>query len=626
MGTESSTTEHIDIIKEKITYWQHTWEDLIDFRDNSNFGFQTMSPHVIINELIIELESGRLSNAEYINEIETKIKFFAVKDPVIRTNKELRILFGLLKKKFPSNDLSYLLELCRKIALIFTSGDYFNELHDHLTSIILNNEWNKKDSESIQYASQSLIIEFLIKDYSQKSVKSFVKKIFEGYTVDNSIVYTQFPHKFQHQQFDKKEDFYAAIKSEIEGLSLSDRLIAFKRFFFAEEKEWNIILEITGIIIKERYNFGDITLYSPNIGTLFSEDEFFYGPKDTPQTNIVIKLSGLTTYATFEEKALRKTSAFLDFFHCYFNPKLPVSIDIRNFLIFDNDGHRKHHFSIKEEQLPERYSLKIDHHQAHIDENLTPLVHYFTNPSELNFDTKTLLNAIHYYRKSRTSQDPKEQLLGCWIFLETVASLLKKTIPHLTTELIIKQLITSTQISGYLFKYGWNYYEYFTRFLWIGVLPKNIEDKWRLAETIYLKDVIDDLDEILAHNSNDPYLTEKIERAKNFYTDPCCQEKFLKEKIGEIHEDLIFIYKTRNRIVHQSSYNESTLSYYTSKIQKYASLLLYEIVNKHLKENNSLHDFYIQTTLTHDENMEKLKEGELLLHTNSPAIANPTAT
>jgi hypothetical protein len=69
-----------------------------------------------------------------------------------------------------------------------------------------------------------------------------------------------------------------------------------------------------------------------------------------------------------------------------------------------------------------------------------------------------------------------------------------------------------------------------------------------------------------------------------FYNEKKTAQNYIEKYINEIEEDLLLIYRYRNKIVHNAHYDTIILPYYTTKIMNYSGNLIRRILYE--KENN----------------------------------------
>ena len=107
----------------KIKFWIELWEDLIKNFLKKSYGLSLYSPHILIEDIITEIEENKFKNKENKKYFYSKLNEFIKNDEVIISN--LKSEFTLLRKDFNSNKVNYILALSKKINESFKNGIYF---------------------------------------------------------------------------------------------------------------------------------------------------------------------------------------------------------------------------------------------------------------------------------------------------------------------------------------------------------------------------------------------------------------------------------------------------------------------------------------------------------------------
>ncbi len=99
------------VINDKIKYWVDLWQDLIDNFNKTSYGLKLANPHLLLTEIMDEIEFNEFKNKENRNYYFIQLNAFIKNDPVIK--KDFRGEFELLRKIFNQDRNLYILQVCR---------------------------------------------------------------------------------------------------------------------------------------------------------------------------------------------------------------------------------------------------------------------------------------------------------------------------------------------------------------------------------------------------------------------------------------------------------------------------------------------------------------------------------
>ena len=80
-------------------------------------------------------------------------------------------------------------------------------------------------------------------------------------------------------------------------------------------------------------------------------------------------------------------------------------------------------------------------------------------------------------------------------------------------------------------------------------------------------------------------IREKIEDTLGFYADTTFAKKLIESYLKEIKNDVLLLYRYRNKIVHNAHYDNTILPYYVEKIRRYAGDLLRTVIERYSGNN-----------------------------------------
>jgi len=113
-------------IRDKIEYWIFIWNDLIDNYMKTNYGLNFSNIHILIEELLEEIEFNNLKNSNNKKFFRDSLGVLLKEDVVIKTefNTEVNSLIEYLN----ANKNNYVKSICNHIDLtIFKSRKYIKK-------------------------------------------------------------------------------------------------------------------------------------------------------------------------------------------------------------------------------------------------------------------------------------------------------------------------------------------------------------------------------------------------------------------------------------------------------------------------------------------------------------------
>lgn len=236
--------------------------------------------------------------------------------------------------------------------------------------------------------------------------------------------------------------------------------------------------------------------------------------------------------------------------------------------------------------------------------------------------------AWYWYVKAIKSKNKEEKLLYCWIALEKIADfdenfeleimnkpkgavysksevVSKIVVPIMVLRKPINTMGKITSILNKLFRKNMNKKDV------TNILEKLIKDKDKESINEYFNRFFKHIDEIK------PYLNdienEYIEEAKKFYFDREDGQKKLKQLRNSIEDDILNIYKLRNRIVHDAFITDDLINHYCIQCIKYTNKVINTITDIYLiNKYQSINQVLIQLYKKYDSFFEKIKENNLI--------------
>jgi hypothetical protein len=642
-----STYDKLKLSKnfEKIVYWIDTWEDLFNNFDNY-YGLELVNPHLILIDIKNEIQLNKLKNKKNVFFFKKKISNFIKFDPVIKG--DYKSDFILIIKELDLNRPEYFLELCNAILDDFKKGEYFYKTIEKLERILLNPTKSDDDFKLIYYLSQNLIVEFILKGFSLKTIRSFPENIFDDYTIiEGKFISTKFPHGIEINGYKKGNSWdyetYSKIVSEkIQQLSVEDRIKSIKNYYYIKPDQGNFIFQIEGLVGKNEINIGNVCFYSPlnkKYITNKSRDLEFFGAEKPIFMNAVINLRYIDV-ENAKDIALERINSALDVIKLFRSEEDPIVINKYHFLICQ-DGNIRY----KSDSISPRDSLYQMHHSLNLDKfNLqilsdSNLEHIIKNISLIQILDETpekifvnkIVYSLHWYRKALETTILEDKLLNFWIVLEGLVTFEDRTNTNVLTEKsdedsklnILEEIIPAIEIDHLITRIGEDLYASLYREVNSFTDPPNTKitlsqktiDICHLSEenpAYNLGEFIQNIPSVLGDVGNIVY-KNKIETVSNFYNDNIFAQKVILKQNRKIKDDLLLIYRLRNFIVHNANFDNYLLPYYTDKASIYSGNLLREIIYRYtLNPNKTQIEIIVERKVKLKRMIEKLKENSSL--------------
>jgi hypothetical protein len=606
-------------INEKIIYFVEVWEELISYFNKNSYGLDLISPHLNILDIIDEIESNHLENKENKKYFYRQINQILKNDSVINTIYESE--FKLIRRVFNTNRSFYLLQLCKRFLEKFKKGDYFIESFKRLKKIILSKEWNENDEEKIFYFNQVLIIEFLLKGYSLDTIESLPRNLFDKYSVQkikkNEIIFTNFPHGVKEEKFEKEDNFdrksyNKEIKKIIDNLSIEQRLNGLIIYYKNKAKENYYIFPIEGLKGLYDFDFGIVNFYSPNIKKYiknkdYSESEFFQRDKTKNYINAAVKVKDID-FISSRNSAIELIEKSFDLLkpYLYINKEIKLKVKSMNCIVVNKTGREVRSSFRREWNYQSEYSFYYDlnKHRLKSEKTLYSLFKsinkfLYKPKEEQNIIQSKLSYSLHWYRKAEETNNLEDKLLNYWIVVENILSrdIGEDILPDnikVTSFSTIKEIFPYIEILNNVYQIGADLNNYLYHLYNNKVndkryleLPEEIAKKCMLTpttESILIKDFINNLD-LLERNIKKRNILEKISSTKKYYFDIDYAKRFILEQISSLSDDILLLYRLRNKIVHRAHFDNKILPYYVEKMERYSNILLREVIFSYSKNN-----------------------------------------
>ena len=587
-------TYNLDINNEKIEYLKNIWDEICESIKIPNLDFDIMTPHYLCIEILDEFNnsSRNKSNKQYYLK---RLNDYFSNDKTITG--EIKNYFGILRRELQEPRDIIIKQILNNIIEFLNKGRYFDILFENIKSILLNSESiDDKQKDDIKYISKCLIVEFIFKGYHYKTIQKFIKNILSGYYIrEDRILITDFPHDIKYNDYDN-ETFYNLVKEKILSLSIETRIEKLKDYFYNGKKDYYYIFHISGISGDKEIILNNVTFYNPKVKkyiskSYHSEDlEFLRNNGNEGFLNAIVLKNCIDKE---QGKILAKDdiSKAFDLLKFIKTTKAPFIIDNRKCIILNKDYEEEgYHLGMQNEYTPYDF-LKIDKEFKYTNEKLE-------NISNFIFCNKTLTDALYYYRKAIEASRYEEKILNFWISLETLFTninlwnIIPKNKQKQKIELIL-EIIPKILICHHIYKYGWDiFYELDLVLRYknsnreiIDVSDEILEgaglfiDENIEGRMVYLYRFLDKLP-IFISSIKDDIQKEYLISINDLYFNNTKAKDKLTSLYNDIKNEIIILYRIRNKIVHNAFYQSQFMEYSVNRLSFIVGILFNRIIDK----------------------------------------------
>ena len=621
LGSEGKSVSEI-----KIQYFIDYWRDLT--HQNNSVESELVhsilyNPKELFKEFMEEVERKNLSNNDNKKFFIDTINEFAKLD--LDALNFIKPILKLIQQQFSKkDDYSYLLHLLKMIQLKLENFTLGKESVKELAKILTDH--SNINKTKIKHLVNLLIFEMIHKKYSRESIHKMINDIFSTYQIlPNDVVHSNFPHKFKSKNYggNKSTEYQSELKSYIDRLKDKDRILALGNYLDKEPEELRFVFQIKGLRGDNvNITIGNVQIYNPKTTKLFKNQTEYFNElfkeeikDDIYYCNGAVALKVLDIKFAKQE-ALQILENTLDFISSkYIYHKIPIVINASQYYAIDKDGNQRGSgFDSTWEYLAFQDSIELDN----LKYNNSTYSKFISKNKVLEIDKK-ILESMHWKRKAIESNENNEKILWHWVMLENIFERKNYNTPKTIFE-VVSKLLTKK----YMYNFAWKHFHKLNEITIHAVgsnhyelqlnLPQDLKNKiglnTKVGEQHNLKDFIDNINELQIHINRNSLFFEQLEYLKDIFTN---NEKCL-DLIGKFEkiffEKLVYVYRMRNKIVH-NAYNESNpvSQYYVNFITLASSISINVFVQ--MRENFSLqtnNDIINNIIYEYDEFKLNLKE------------------
>lgn len=587
-----------------VQYWIESWNNLCEAFRDIRYEFLLINPHILINEIIDEIKSNQMQNKDNKTYLTNQLKSHASKDNVIKNNYSHE--FSILVDNIDSQNLDYVMNICKIMLGYFEKGDYRLAIFNRLRELLFSEKELEKIDEEIKYLTQSLIVELFLKGYSVQTILNIPRHLFSEYKqINKNAIVTQFPHNLDRSDFKNSKLYVKRLKEKLDTLTIEDRVNHLSTYLSKEKQKLFLIFAIDGVIGAD-YAVGDVTIYDPNHKkiindkSLFAKDaEFFYREFGQIMNNAVVEVEAVD-YKTAAEIAVKKIVKVFNILKLFSNQEASMIVRSESFLVVDKNKkllQTAHGTNHNDKVYGSIYALDLNEKNA-LKKILESTKDWWTKENEnLTLLEQNIIYSAHWFRKAIESKIDEDKLLNFWIVIESLMNFKEnnqllflegnqKETPYTLAKEIISTLEVlrskNNPIIELFFEVG-SHLQYIDLYDSYPINPLPDEKLEQLGLSIQNRSFysfienMDALDEYIVS----PYFRKKVNKVKEFYRNNKKAVSILKEKYEYVQDDIQHIYRLRNKIVHNAHYDNKLLSYYAKKAEYYSKILLIQIIEEY---------------------------------------------
>ena len=470
----------------------------------------------------------------------------------------------------------------------------------------------------LENLTEIFIFEFIFNNFSLKYLEKLPRKLFSNYNIEEldgrKYFSTNYPLK-THNTFENYEDYIKAASREMDNLTFQIRFERFIELLQSTQDYYYFIFYVEGICFDNQLNFEDVSFYNPKRISMVKDEfdpekDIFDGANYEVGMNVIAKVKCFDIDFG-KELAIKKIEQICDIIKLFDNSKIRYFLNTTYYKVLDSNksmtmgtlGFGKEYIS--------KYDIKINNDNIPDINDFVKMLYENTDVSDS--DKEILIDTLHYYRKAADSSRPEDKLLNYWIALEKI--FLSYNFSNNKSKFEkINILVSSFLIERFIFQRGWRIYNHIDRLLKTKTshngyfvseinipvelqLEANIGEHLQFPVTIQLSKFINKIPE-LTNVIDNQFFIEELNKTYNFYNNHEQAKTEIEKNVKDIRNELLLIYRQRNQIVHNATYDETMIEFNISQIKSIATIVLYDLFNA-LKVKKSLEkailDIYIQS-------------------------------
>lgn len=563
-------TQEKEFNSAKISYFIDYWLDATHVNNSIESELIhsiVYNPKELIEEFIAEIQRNQLSNQDNKKFFEESFRKFAkLKVRSLGCSKStINLILIHLGKKDSHEYLSHLLNMALTELRDFSlAKQSIAELSSHLT------DDSEIDQSKIKHLVNLIIFELMHKKYSHKKIANTPLNIFSGYDLVDGVFQTDFPLPFKSDVQDiSSADYQEYIRKAsgfIDSLNELGRLNAIENLFECSPEDFTYIFKVKGLVGEVDFSIGNVRFYDPK-KTKLVKDEYVstikinenFNAENESYCNVAITISVVDIEAG-KDVAIKVLEDKLDLVVSrYTNYKVPLSVSFLKYIVIDNEGSVRSIFNSN--NLDDMHSIKLDN--SKFQEKIFSREINMGNLSNVN---RKIFESMHWKRKAIESNDPNEKILWFWVALENIFEQ-----KNFSTAKTVFDTTAKILVMNFIYQYAWMHHNKlssmegvfgeFSHYRSSLQLPNELVSELQLkpkdGDVIELEKLINNIGRVQAYLAPKSLLFEQLDNLNELFSDGKKMVKFI-EELKEIFSDkLIYLYRIRNKIVH-NAHNEFT--------------------------------------------------------------------
>jgi hypothetical protein len=392
-------------------------------------------------------------------------------------------------------------------------------------------------------------------------------------------------------------DFDAAVRQKIEGLSGNDRLNAIRTYYEKPEKELTFIFVIEGLTGDEfDLELGPVNIYLPRLKRYIIErelDGFGKLAEENDKSKAFAQAASRVRCFDTEsgqQKAIEQIESALDLVRCFYRPRASFRIVGATYVVGGNEG-AGWRTSIEGDEVAYRRLEGLDLDRYKLDQGLKRALpkfpeFVFTHTQMQSTSERKVNYSLHWFRKGAESARSEDKILCYWIAIEhlfendsRIAALVEKKVLDAGKIGLVTEVFSAMYIRSRMFELGWEFHgslEMSYRFQQLAIPPALAAEAqlaWEEGKTRELRKFVAKLSEVATHVSGIA-LRAEIEHHIQLYGPADHARAMVQDLVEQASDELLLIYRYRNKIVHNAQFSDPLLGYFAQKAEKYAGWLV----------------------------------------------------
>jgi hypothetical protein len=106
--------------------------------------------------------------------------------------------------------------------------------------------------------------------------------------------------------------------------------------------------------------------------------------------------------------------------------------------------------------------------------------------------------------------------------------------------------------------------------------------------SVYLRDFTEAIPDLIPYYEGS-LIGDQLVELREFYEDKAIAKDTLHSDVKRFHDEIVLIYRARNKILHGGKYEDAMLEFYTASVRKFCQVLMREFMNQYKPLKNISH-------------------------------------